>query len=95
MLRRLFSVRRLVEPLGPALPLAVRAHGDAGFDFGNGVIDYLNSAPAVPAFVVLGSLQRGSRLAQMRKRSAHVGLIRASGFKTKAGHQDHENDSCS
>jgi len=37
--------------------------GDAGFDFGDGAIDYLNGLGAVAAFVVLGPLQRGSGVA--------------------------------
>jgi len=73
--------------------LAVGAGGDAGFDFGNGAIDYFNGSPAVAAFVVLGALQRGFCFAQMRERSAHVGLIRANGLKTEARDQDNENDS--
>jgi hypothetical protein len=72
----------------------VGAGGDAHFNLSDGAIDYLNSATAMAAFVVLGSLQRGFSFAQMRERSAHVGLIRASGLKTEAGNQDKENDTC-
>jgi hypothetical protein len=72
----------------------VGAGGDAGFGFCDGAIDYLNGAGAVAAFVVLGSLQSGFRFAQMRERSAHVGLVSPNGLKTEAGNQDNENDSC-
>ena len=68
---------------------------DAGFDFGDGAIDYLNGARAMAAFVVLGSLQSGFGFAQMRERSAHVGLISSNGLKAEAGYKDNENDSCS
>ena len=74
--------------------LAVGAGGDAGFDFGNGAIDYFNGSPAVAAFVVLGPLQSGFRFAQMGERSAHVGLIGPNRLKTEAGNQDSETDSC-
>jgi len=67
---------------------------DAGFDFGDGAIDYLNGAGTVAAFVVLGSLQSGFRFPQMPERSAHVGLISPNGLKTEAGNQDNENDTC-
>jgi hypothetical protein len=70
------------------------ADGDAGFDFGDGVIDYLDRATAMAAFVVFSSLQGGFGFAQMRKRSAHVGLIRPNRLKTQASNQDHENDTC-
>jgi hypothetical protein len=67
----------------------VGASGDAGFDFGNGVIDYLDRPAAVAAFVVLGALQRGFGFAQMGECSAHVGLISPNGLKThRADHSD-------
>ena len=72
----------------------VSADRYAGFDFGNGAIDYFNGSPAVAAFVVLGSLQSGFRFAQMRERSAHVGLVSSNGLKTETGNQDNENDTC-
>jgi hypothetical protein len=69
----------------------VSADGDAGFDFGDGVIDYLNGAGAVAAFVVLGSLQSGFRIAQMRQGSSHIGLIRPNGLKTHSRDHRHQN----
>jgi len=74
--------------------LSVAADGDAGFDFGDGAIDYLDRPAAVAAFVVLGSLQSCFRFSQMGECSAHVGLISANGLKTEAGNQDNENDTC-
>ena len=70
------------------------ANRDAGFDFGNGAIDYLNRAGTVAALVVLGSLQSGFRFPQMPERRAHVGLISPNGLKTEAGNQNNENDTC-
>jgi hypothetical protein len=55
--------------------LAVAARGNAGFDFGNGAIDYLDGAAAMAAFVVLRSLQSRPCIPQMRERGPHVGLI--------------------
>jgi hypothetical protein len=72
----------------------VSAGGDAGFGLGNGVIDDLNGAGAMAAFVVLGSLQSGFRFSQMPERSTHVGLISSNGLKTEAGNQDNKNDTC-
>jgi hypothetical protein len=60
----------------------VSADGDAGFDFRDGVIDYLNRATAMAAFIVLGPLQSGFGFAQMRERGAHVGLIGPKRLKT-------------
>jgi hypothetical protein len=67
------------------------AGGDAGFDFGDGVIDDFNGAAAVAAFVVLGSFQSGFRFAQMRQGSPHVGLIRPNGLKTHRRDHRHQN----
>ena len=67
---------------------------NASFDFSYSMIDDLNRPAAMSAFIVLGSLQSGPGVAQMRKRSAHVGLIRADGLKAHAGNQDYENDTC-
>jgi len=69
----------------------VSTGGDAGFDFGDGVIDDFNGAAAVAAFVVLGSFQSRSRFAQMREGSSHVGLIRPSGLKTHRRDHRHQN----
>ena len=77
-----------------AKTLPVSADRYAGFDFGNGAIDYFNRSPAVAAFVVLGPLQCGFRFAQMRERSPHVGLIGPNGLKAQARNQNNENDSC-
>ena len=69
--------------------------GDAGFDFANGAIDYLNRPGAVAAFIVLGPLQSGFRFAQMGERRFHIRLSRLNGLKAQAGNQDYENDTSS
>ena len=79
------------SPFGSAMP----ASGDAGFDFGHGVIDDFNRLGAVPALVVLGPLERCLCFAQMPERRAHVGLIPARGLKPHAGNQNHQNNTCS
>jgi hypothetical protein len=61
---------------------------DAGFDFDDGPIDYLDGAAAMAAFIMLGSLQLGSCFAQMGERSAHVGLVGPNGLKA------HRRDQC-
>lgn len=49
--------------------------GNAGFDFGDSAIDYLDGAAAMAAFVVLRSLQSCPCIPQVRERGPHVGLI--------------------
>jgi hypothetical protein len=71
------------------------ASNDAGFDFGDGAIDYLNRATAVAAFVMVGPFQGGFGFAQMGQGSAHVGLIRANRLHPHRRDQRHQNQTCS
>jgi hypothetical protein len=69
----------------------VSASSDAGFGFGDSVIDDVNGAGAVAAFVVLGPLQSRFGFTQVRQGSPHVGLIRPSGLKAHRRDHRHQN----
>jgi len=69
----------------------VSSGGDAGFGFGDGVIDYLDGAGTVAAFVVLGPLQSCFGFTQMRQRCPHVRLIGSNGLKTHGADQCRKN----
>ena len=70
------------------------ADGDAGFDFGNRAIDYLDRFGAMATFVVLGPLERSSGVTQMGERGTHVRLIGPNRLNAHAGNQDSENHTC-
>jgi Protein of unknown function (DUF3667) len=50
--------------------------GDSGLAFGNGRVDVLKRAFAVSAFVMLGTIQRRRRRAEMLDRILHIALLR-------------------
>jgi len=51
--------------------------GDAGFDFGNCLLDQLDRFFAVAGFVVLRLFERGPRFTQVSERFCHSRLIRS------------------
>jgi hypothetical protein len=70
-------------------PLVRGSH--AGLDFRDRLVNSLDGALAMSAFVMFRSLQSGARFSQVHQRILHVRLIRASRLEAHGRDGDYQN----
>jgi len=74
----------------PETTLLVRG-SHPGFDFCDRLVNSLDGAFAMSAFVMFRFLQSGARFSQMHQRILHVRLARASRLKAQGRDGDYQN----